>query len=101
MQRDQFNQQHQKNDTFHRPSVVKAPCHIGTEQFPDSGINFNYANDKYSQAYAEIVSCFRHLAKNNYLQPYNTQKDIVFSNNCPDGKPGYKLYKFDIRHHQD
>ena len=31
IQRDQFNQQHQNNDTFHRPSVVNAQCIIGSE----------------------------------------------------------------------
>ena len=56
MQRDQFNQQHQNNDTFYRPSVVNAQCIIGSEKFPDAGKNFNYAMHKYSQAYGEIVS---------------------------------------------
>ena len=76
MQRDQFNQKHQNNDTFYRPSVVNAKCNIGSEKFPDAGINCISAFDKYSQAYGEIVSCFRHLAKDNVLQPYNTQKDF-------------------------
>ena len=31
-QRDQFNQQHQNNGTFHRPSVVNAQCIIGSEK---------------------------------------------------------------------
>ena len=101
MQRDQFNQQHQNNDTFYRPSVVNAQCIIGSEKFPDAGINCNYAIDKFSQAYGEIVSCFRHLAKDNILQPYITQKDFITSNNYPDYNPGYILYVFDIRHHQD
>ena len=35
MQRDQFNQEHQINDTFYRPSVVKAQCIIGIEKFQD------------------------------------------------------------------
>ena len=69
MQRDQFNQQRQNNDTFYRPSVVKAQCKIGGEKFPDAGINCNYAMDKISQPYGEIVSCFRHLAKEIILQP--------------------------------
>ena len=75
--------------------------YYGSEKFPDSGINCNYAIDKYSQAYGEVVSCFRHSAKDNILQPYITQKDFVTSNNYPDGNPGYNLYVFDIRHHQD
>ena len=101
MQRDQFNQQHQNNDTFYRPSVVNAQSILGSEELPDAGINCNYAFDKYSQAYGEIVSCFRHLAKDNILQPYIPQKDFISSNNYPDGNPGYNLYVFDIRHHQD
>ena len=62
MQRDQSNQQHQKNGTFDRPSVGNTQCIIGSEKFPDAGINCNYAFDKYREAYGEIVSCFRHLA---------------------------------------
>ena len=101
MQRDQFNQQHENNDTFYKQSVVNAQCLIGSEKFPDVGRNCNYAIDKYSQAFGEIVSCFRHFAKAKILQPYVTQKDFITSNNYTDGNPGYKLYVFDFRHHQD
>ena len=41
------------------------------------------------------------MAKDNILQAYITQKDFITSNNYPDGNPGYNLYVFDIRHHQD
>ena len=101
MQRDQFNQQLQNNGTFYRPSVVNAQCIIGSEKFPDAGLNCIYAIDEHSQPYGEIVSCFRHLAKDNILQPDIIQKGFVTSNKCPDGNPGYNLYVFDIRHHQD
>ena len=47
MQRDKFNQQHQNNDTFYRPSVVNAQCKIGSENFSDAGGNCDYAIDKY------------------------------------------------------
>ena len=56
---------------------MNAQCFIGSEKYPDAGINQNYAIGKYSQAYGEIVSCFRHLAKDNFLQPYITQKDFI------------------------
>ena len=46
MQSYQFNQQHQKNDTFYRPSVVNAQSIIGNGKFPDAGKNCNYAIDK-------------------------------------------------------
>ena len=100
-QRDHFNQQHQNNDTFYRPSVVNAQCIIGCEKFPDAGINCIYAIDKYSQAYGENVSCFKHLAKDKILRPYITQKDFITTNSYPDGNPGYNLYVFVILHHQD
>ena len=74
MQRDQFNQQHQNNDTIYRPSVVKAQCIVGSEKFPDTGRNCNFAIEKFLQEKGEIVSCFRHLAEDNILQPYFTQK---------------------------
>ena len=100
MQRDQLNQQHQSNDTFCRRSVINAQWIIGSKNFPDAGKNCEYAVDKNSQAYREVVSCFRHLAKYNILQKYITQKDFVTSKNYPDDNPGYNLYVFDIRHHQ-
>ena len=101
MRRDQFNQQHQNKSTFYRPSVVNAQFIVGSEKFPDAGRNCNYAFDKISQAYGEFVSCFRHLAKDNLLQPYITQKDFVTSSTYPDGNPGYNLSVFVIRHHQN
>ena len=101
MQRNQFNQQHQNKDTIYRPSVVTAQAINGSEKPPDAGTNCNYAIHKYSQAYGEVVSCFRHLAKDDFLQPYITQKDFVTSNDYPDGNLGYNFYVFDIKHHQD
>ena len=101
MQRNQFNQEHQNKDIICRPSVVNEQCIVGNENFPDTGINCNYAIDKYSRAYGETVSCFRHLAKDNILHRHVTQKDFISSNNNPEGNPGYNLYVFDIRHHQD
>ena len=101
MQRDQLNQQHQNKDTFYRPSVVNAQCVSGNEKIPDAGINCNYAVDKYSQAYGENVSCFRHLVKNNILQPYITQNDFITSNYYPNDNLGYNLYVLVICHHKD
>ena len=76
MERDQFNLHYQNNDICYRPSVVNAQAIIGSEKFLDAGINCNYANDKLSQAYGEHVSWFRHLAKDDILYTYFTQKDF-------------------------
>ena len=67
MQRDQFNQQHQNNVTFYRPSLINPQRIIGNDKYPDGGLSCNYAIDKYSQAHGEIVSCFKHLAEDNFL----------------------------------
>ena len=81
--------------------MANAQCIIGSEKFPDAGLNCNYAIETYSQAYGEFVPCFRHLTKDNILPPYITQKNIVTSNDYTDDNPGHNLYVFDIRHHQD
>ena len=69
MQRDKFNQHYKNIDTFYGPCVVNAQCIIRIEKCPDAGIKCNYAIDRYSQAYGEFVSCFRHLAKDKFLRP--------------------------------
>ena len=89
MQVDQFNQQHKCNDTFCRPSEISAQCIVGCAKFLEAGIICIYAIDKYSQAIGEIVSCFRHLAKDNILQPYFKEKDFITSINYRDGNPGF------------
>ena len=100
MQRDQFNQQHQNNDTFYGPSVVNPQAIISSEKYPDAGISCIYVFDKFSQPYGEFVSCFRKLAKEGFLQPYITQKDLITSNEDANNNIGYNLYVFDIRHHK-
>ena len=80
MQRDQFNQQHRNNDTLYRQSVVNAQPILGSEKYTDAGNNCGYAIAKHSPAYGKVVSCFRHLAKDDILQPFITQKDFVSSN---------------------
>ena len=89
MQRDQFNQQHQNEDSFYRPSVVKAQVNFGSGKIPDSGTKRNYAIEKFSRAYGKNVSCFRHLAKDKILQIYFTQKSFKTSNEYPDEKRDY------------
>ena len=39
MQKAHFNQQHQNNDTLYRPSLAKAECLIGSENYLDAGKN--------------------------------------------------------------
>ena len=75
-QRGQFKQQHQNHDTFYRASVVNCQINFGFEKYPDAGKICDYAINNYSQAYGEIVSCFRHLAKDNTFYNHTLHKKI-------------------------
>ena len=77
-QRDPFDQ-HLNKDTFYRPSVENAQCIIGREKLPDAGKKFKYAIDNCSEAYGEIVSCFRWLAKDKIFTTfYHTNRFCNF-----------------------
>ena len=41
------------------------------------------------------------MAKDNILQRYITQKDFITFNEKANDNPGYNLYMYDIRHHQE
>ena len=61
----------------------------------------DYEHDRFSQAYGEIFSCFRHLTGDKTLQPYITRNDSRTSTNYPAiDRPRYNLYVFDISYHQ-
>ena len=53
---------------------------IDSEKYPDAGIIFDYAIEKKTQAYWEVVSCFRQLAEDNFLRPYFTENIFWTSN---------------------
>ena len=63
VERGQYDQEHQNKDRHYRPTVVIAQGSISKEKRPEVGITYNYAVDKESQAFGEIVSCFRHWGK--------------------------------------
>ena len=104
-QSERLNSQLLHKDSSKRPSVKFAQCIIGTERYPDAGINLNYAEDKNSQGYGRIVSCFTHLTKDDILQPYISQEDFITNNVNSAGDTtddiGYKLFLFDIRYQKN
>ena len=53
-------------------------CIIGTEKHLGAEENCNYAFDRGSEAFAEIVSLLKNLAKDDILQPNIMQSDIRF-----------------------
>ena len=88
-------------DTLYRPVLVKSQGIIGSEENPDAAKNSNWAVHKFLRAYGEFDSYFRHLAKENTLQLYITQRDFITSSSClANARTGYKVFVFDIRNHQ-
>ena len=75
---------------------------IQVQSYPDAGINCDYEHDKFPQNHGEVVSCFRHLTKDTTLPTYITPEFFKTANNYPaPDKPGYFLFVFDIRSHQE
>ena len=48
--RNKIDSQTNNNSTFDRLSVSYAVCRIGSEKYPDGGIDCDYDRDKYDQA---------------------------------------------------
>ena len=103
LQRDQFKQQHQKNDIFYAPTVVNAQSFIGSEKYPDAGLNCIHTIHNFSsQAYVENVSCFRRSAECIFFfRRFIAQKYFEFSNDYPEkDRSGFNSKVFDVHHHQ-
>ena len=62
----------------------------------------DHEHDNFSQTYGDLVSCFRHLTKDNSVQQYITQEVFKTSEVYPaNNKPGHDLYVLDIPYHQE
>ena len=74
MQRNEFSEKQHNKDEFYGLTVVNAHCNIGSEIFPDAGINCIFVGDKKSQEDAEILTFFRNVAEDILLQRHNAKK---------------------------
>ena len=54
--RNKIDSQIHNNATFDKLPISFAVCQIGSEKYPDDGIECDYDRDKYDQAYSEIES---------------------------------------------
>ena len=85
------------NESISIPTFVDAQCIIGNEKNAKVGANYFWRGCKNSQAYGEVVSCPRHLAKDNICQLYITQKKFKNPKTSEGGaEVSYKLYVFDL-----
>ena len=88
-EKDRQDSQKINNDTFSRPPVTSAQCIIGTENYPDSAILFNYDDDVYTQGDGHIKEAFRALTVDDILIPYISGHDFRSSKN--GNEFGYSL----------
>ena len=78
------------DNVFCRSHVISAKCIFGTERFPETGINTEYADHNFFQAYGKPISCFGLLSKDNTFQPYISPHDFR--------RDGNFICIFDIRY---
>ena len=67
--RNKIDSQTHDNATFDRLSVSNAVCKIGSEKYPDDGIECGYDRDKYDQAYSKIENFHILHSECNLLNP--------------------------------
>ena len=66
--RNKIDSQTHDKSTFDRFSVSKAVCKIGSEKYPDDGIDCDY--DKYDQTYRKIENFYHLKSETNLLNPF-------------------------------
>ena len=68
--RNKIDSQTHDNAIFDRLPVSNAACKIGSEKYPDDGIEGDYSRDKYDQAYSEIENFYQLKSETNLLNPF-------------------------------
>ena len=65
--RNKSDSQTHDNATFDRLQISSGVCKIGSEKYPDDGIECDYDRDKYDQAYSEIENFYFLKSETNLL----------------------------------
>ena len=68
--RNKIDSQVHDNAVFDRLPISNAVCKIGSEKYPDDGIEWDYNRDKYDQAYSEIENFYHLNSETNLLNPF-------------------------------
>ena len=84
----------QTHDTaiFDRLPVSNAVCKIGSEKYPDDGIECDYDRDKFDQAYSEIENFYLLKIETNLLNPFTDLHKF---------RTNYNFYVFDLSKQKD
>ena len=90
--RNKIDSQTHDNAKFDRLPVSNAVCKIGSEKYPDDGIECDYDRDKYDQAYSEIENFYLLKSETNLLNPFIDLRKF---------RTNYNFYVFDLSKQKD
>ena len=91
--RKKIDSQIHNNATFDKLPVSNAVCEIGSEKYPDDGMECDYDRDKYDQAYCEIENIYHLKSEINLLNPPFIDLHKFRTN--------YTFYVFDLSKQKD
>ena len=90
--RNKIDLQIHNNATFDKLPISNAVCKIGSEKYPDDGIECDYDRDKYDQAYSEIENFYFLHSECNLLNPFIDLHKF---------RTNYIFYVFDLSKQKD
>ena len=90
--RNKIDSQVHDNAVFDRLPISNAVCKIGSEKYPDDGIECDYDRDKYDQAYSEIENFYHLNSETNLLNPFIDLHKF---------RTNYPLFVFDLSIQKD
>ena len=90
--RNKIDSQVHDNAVFDRLPISNAVCKIGSEKYPDDGIECDYNRDKYDQAYSESENFYHLNSETNLLNPFIDLNKF---------RTNYNFYVFDLSKQKD
>ena len=90
--RNKIDSQVHDNAVFDRLPISNAVCKIGSEKYPDDGIECDYDRDKYDQAYSEIENFYHLNSETNLLNSFIDLNKF---------RTNYNFYVFDLSKQRD
>ena len=90
--RNKIDSQTHDNAIFDRLPISNAVCKIGSEKYPDDGIECDYGRDKNDQAFSEIENFYLLKNETNLLNPFIDLHKF---------RTNYNFYVFDLSKQKD
>ena len=92
-EKNNVNEQTHDASTFDIMNVTECYCNIGSEFYPEDGMNINYGTNNYNEALKEIASFNKiMMGYHNNIKPYINHRTF---------KSNYRIYVFDNRYQSD